>query len=276
MYYDYDDTEYKGIKEVKDLFDLSIDGDYYKPIITNGAFNNHYIQYGSKGNKGKILTPSEYLDMIRPYLSDIINDHKTQGEWIIHSGNTITEHKPQGEWKIHLTLAINFISSKDSDETRTMHTKSNNVEIMTGSETDEIIKELKRYQEGLEESMRGSEFIFDSVDALYYVLNKISLSRAGSYIDSPKWLKNKKATINLKNNDGKCFQYALTVVLNHEQIKNDPERIPKIKHFIDRYNWKEIDFPSRRKDWKRFESNNKSISPNIFYVPHNAKEIRHA
>ena len=59
---------------------MSIDEDSYKPIITNGAFNNNYIPYESTGNKDKILTPSEYLDMIRPYLSDIINDHKTQGE----------------------------------------------------------------------------------------------------------------------------------------------------------------------------------------------------
>ena len=78
---------------------------------------------------------------------------------------------------------------------------------------------MQRYQEELEESMRGSEFIFDSVDALYYDLNEISLSRGGSYIDSPKWIENKKATINPKNNDDKCFQYALTVALNHEQIK---------------------------------------------------------
>ena len=83
---------------------------------------------------------------------------------------------------------------------------------------------LQRYQEGLEESMKGSEFIFDNTDALYYSLNKISLSRGGSCIDSPKWLKNKKATIYAKNNDEKCFQYALTVTLNHEQTKNNPER----------------------------------------------------
>ena len=118
MYYDCDDTEYKGIRDVKDLFDLSNGEDSYKSIITSSAFNNNYIQYESKGNKDKILTPSEYLDMIRPYLSNIMNDHKTQGEWKIHSGNTITEHKTQGEWKIHLTMAINLISSKDSDETR--------------------------------------------------------------------------------------------------------------------------------------------------------------
>ena len=93
-------------------------------------------------------------------------------------------------------MAINFISSKDSDETRTMHTKSNNVEIMMGSETDEIIIELfksflQRYQEEVDLlKRRGSEFIFDSVGAFYYDLNKITLSRGGSYINSPKWLKN--------------------------------------------------------------------------------------
>ena len=241
-HYYYDEVEYKGIRNMKDLFDLSIDEDYYKPIITKGAFNNKYIQYGSKGDKGKNLSIKQYLNMIKPYLSDIINDHKTQGKWGIHSGNKIIQHKTQSEWKIELTMAINFISSKNSDEARTMNAKSNNVEIMMGSETDEIIEEffksfLQKYQEGLEKSMTGSEFIFDSVDSLYYNLNKINLSRGGSYIDSPRWLKNKKATINPKNNDDTCFHYALTVALNYEQFKNHPEKVSKIKPFIGQYNW---------------------------------------
>ena len=140
---------------------------------------------------------------------------------------------------------------------------------MVGSETNEIINYLfefflQKYQEGLEESMRGSEGVYDSIALLYYNLNKVSLSTGGSYIDSPKWLKNKKATINPQNKkDDKCFQDALTVALNHEQIKNNPERISKIKPFIDQYNWNEIDFPSTGKDWKKFESNNKSIALNI-------------
>ena len=111
---------------------------------------------------------------------------------------------------------------------------------------------------------------------MYYNLNKVSLSRGGSYIDSHKWLKNKKATINPKNKDDKCFQYALTAALNYEQIKNHPERISKIEPLIDQYSWKEIDFPAHGKDWKKFESSNKSIAPNILYVPHNTEEIRHA
>ena len=73
--------------------------------------------------------------------------------------------------------------------------------------------------------MRGSEFVYDSVDALYYNLNKVSLNRGGSYIDTRKWLKNKKATINTKSNDDKGFQYALTVALNYQKIKTNPERI---------------------------------------------------
>ena len=89
-------------------------------------------------------------------------------------------------------MEINFISSTpDSDETHTMRTKSDSLEIMTGSETDEIIEELFKfllqiYQEGLEESMRGSEIVFDSVNALFYDFNKMCLSRGKSYIDSPK------------------------------------------------------------------------------------------
>ena len=80
-YYDYDDAKYRGIRDIKDLFDFSISEDYYKPIIVNSAFNNNYIQYESKGNK--ILTIEEYLSMIESYLVDMINDHKNQGEWKI-------------------------------------------------------------------------------------------------------------------------------------------------------------------------------------------------
>ena len=74
-------------------------------------------------------------------------------------------------------MSINFISFKDSDETRNIHTKNNNIEIMVGRETDDIIEGLlksllQRYQKELEESMRGSEFITDSVNLLHKHLQK--------------------------------------------------------------------------------------------------------
>ena len=120
--------------------------------------------------------------------------------------------------------------------------------------------------------MRESDFEFDGVSFLYYDFNKISINRGGSYTDSPKWLKDKKSIINPKNNDHKCFQYAVTLALNLEKIKKDSQRISKSKPFIEQYNWKDIDFPSTSKDWKKFESSNE-IALNILYVPHNAKKI---
>ena len=168
-------------------------------------------------------------------------------------------------------MKINFISFLDTTEIRTTDSKSNNVEILVGSETDDIINEpfkscLQRYQEKLEEKMRGSEFVFESVDLLYYGLHKTRLRKGKSYIKSPEWLENKKATINPQNDDDNCFQYAITVVLNHQNIKNHPERISNIEPFSNQYNWKDIDFLSHQQK----KSLNKTIRQLllIYYMYH--------
>ena len=158
-----------------------------------------------------------------------------------------------------------------------MYARSDNVEIMFGDENDDIIEQLfesllQKYEENLHNKMRGSDFEFDAVNFLYYDFNKTSINRGGSYIDSPKWLKDKKSTINPKNNDDKCFQYAVTLALNLNNIDNHPERVSKIKPFIEKYNWEDIDIPSTGKDWKKFESNNE-VAINILYMPYNTKKI---
>ena len=140
-YYDDDDFEFRGIENVQDLFKILI----YKPTLVKSGYNNNYIQHESKGDN--ILTVEEDLALIEPCLRELVNYYKNKGEW-----------------KIQLTAQINFISLKpDSDETCVMHTKSDNKEFMNGSDTDEIIKELftsllQRYQENLQEKMRGSDF----------------------------------------------------------------------------------------------------------------------
>ena len=188
--------------------------------------------------------------MIIPYLRTIINDDKAPVRLKAHSRDKVIDYETQfGEWKIQLAMQINFISSKDSEETRTMHAKSDKIEIMMRSETDDIINELfeshlQRYQRGLEESMRGSKFDFKSVDLLYYGLHKTSLKIGGSHIKSARWLRNKRATINIKNNDDNCFQYAISVALEYNKIENQPEITSNIKPFINQYTWKEMDFPS--------------------------------
>ena len=113
-----------------------------------------------------------YLYIIRRYLGDTINNHKSQDGW-----------------RTHLSMVANFISSKDSNGIRTIYTESDNIEIILGSETDKIIQKrfesyMRSYQEGLEVKMEGSDFVFDSADLLHYKMNKISLNRAESYLDS--------------------------------------------------------------------------------------------
>ena len=211
-------------------------------------------------DKDKILTLKEYLALIEKYLRKLINYYKNKGKW-----------------KVQLIAEISFISLKPgSDETRIMPTRSDNEEFTNGSDTDEIIEGLfesflQKYEENLQEKKKESDFEFDGVNFLYYDFNKISINRGGSYIDSQKWLKYKKSTINPKNNDHKCFQYSVTLALNLDKINNNPERISKIKPFIEQYNWKEIDFPSTSTDWKKFELNNE-IALDILYVPHNTKK----
>ena len=168
-----------------------------------------------------------------------------------------------------MSAEINFISLKpESDETRVMYTRSDNEEFMTDDDTNEIIKLLfesflQRFEENLQNKMRGSEFEFDGINFFYYNFNKTSIYRGGK----------KKSTINLKNNDDKCFQYAVTLALSLDNTNKHPQRISKIKPFIDQYNWKDIDFPPTNKDWRKLELYN-DIALNILYIPHNTKKIQ--
>ena len=84
----------------------------------------------------------------------------------------------------------------------------------------------------------------------------------------------KYPSIKWKRHDN-CFQYAITVALSHQNIGRNLQRILEIKSFFNQYNWKEIHFPSHEKDWKKFEQNNKTITLNILFIPHNTEEIRH-
>ena len=191
----------------------------------------------------------------------------------------IDNHKAHKEWKIQLIMRIIFVFSLDVNEIHAMHTKSDNIEIMNATETNDAINELfnsffRRYQEGLKTKMKGSSYIFVRVDLLEDSLHKVSLNRGSLYISSPEWLKNKRATINPKNSrDNECFKYAIIAALHNQEIGRNPQRISKLKPFTDNYNWKDIEFPPHSKDWRKFEQNN-AITLNILHVPCNIKQIR--
>ena len=108
---------------------------------------------------------NQYLTNIREHLRKLMNDKRKKGEW-----------------KIQLIMKINFISSQNFIDTRDMHSKSDNVEIIMGNDTNEILKNLfnsllQRYQKGLEESIRGSDFVFDYTESLNNIFHKIDLKR---------------------------------------------------------------------------------------------------
>ena len=148
------------------------------------------MQWGYK----KKLSVKQYLNKIIPYLYDLINDHRIA----------------RRVWKIQINMHVNFISSRDTGETRIYYIWSDNVSIIQGENTNDIIKELFEsflhdYQEKLK-TIKGSDFVFESVDLIDYKLNRVRLKRGGSYIKSLKRLENKKAVINPKNeNDDECL-----------------------------------------------------------------------
>ena len=126
-------------------------------------------------------------------------------------------------WKIQLAIVNDFISSKDNDEERVMHSKSDNIEIMIYDEADEVTKELfnslENKHQNNSESMKGSAFVVNYIYSLYYKCHKINPSCGGSCKDSPDWTKNEKEKINsINEKDNNFSQYALIVVLSYGEI----------------------------------------------------------
>ena len=137
-------------------------------------------------------------------------------------------------------------NSKVVEEESVMHSKSDNIEFMPDDNAIEVDESLlSRYQIGLETSIKESDFIFDSVQLLYYKCHKINFKRSGSF---------------------SCFQYGTTMALNFEEIKKDPQIVSNIKPVINDYNLEGISHPSKIEDWKRFEKNNLTIALNILYI----------
>ena len=191
------------------------------------------------------------------YLYDLINDHRIA----------------RRVWKIQINMHINSISSKDTGEIRTIYTWSNNASIMRGRDTNDVIKELfesfLRDYQGKLETIKGSNFVFESVYLIDYKLHRVCLKRGGSYIKSPEWLENKKAIINPKNeNDDECFRWSTICTLNYNEImKKEFENIFRnIKH-------EDKDFSSQKRNWENFEQNNESITLNVLFSSQNSEEI---
>ena len=170
-------------------------------------------------------------------------------------------------------MHVNFISSRDTGETRISYVWSDDVSIIQGENTNATIREifssfLHNYQKELK-TITGSDFVFESVDPMDYKLHRVHLNRGGSYIKSPKWLENKKAVINPKNeNDVECLGWSIIYALNYNEImKKEFENIfKKIKH-------EDKNFSSHKRDWEYFEQNNESVALKVLFSSKDSGEI---
>ena len=279
--YDFaNDGKYRKIGSVRTLF-KEFDRDYYKPKRTDDGFarrRNNYIKYNSKGDRYENLSTEEYLKTIRPYLRDLINDHKPTRESNIEENEEDEENDSDAdlaESKIQQIMQNSCISTRNFEETRTIYSASKPVEIFMGSDTEDVIDTLfntilQRFQQAQETSNdKGSEFIPESVELLYYYFQKINIRRAESYIMSPDWWVNKGATINPTNEkDNKSFQWFIISGLNHNKIKvKDLKKIRKLKRI-------DTDFPIYREDWENFEQNNTSVALNLLFGSYDSEEIK--
>ena len=228
----YDDINYTGIRNIEHLF-ISTD-DYYEPVLVESSFDGYYEYYEIRGDKDKKLSARQYLYMISPELTKLINKRKNNNS---------------NQQKVQLSMGINFMNINDKEKSHTFQRE------------EQILR-------------AGSGYIFDNVDILGIHFHNIRLRRDRSYIKYPDWISSKKATINPKNTkDNKCFQYAITVALNHQEIGSHPERISKIRPHINKYNWEDKNFPAGLDEYKKFEKNDGDIGLNILYAPLNEKEI---
>ena len=122
--YDHDDLNYFGIKELENLFGDTDNDDYYKPVLIKSSFKNTYKYYENRGDKDKKLSVKQYLYMIMPNLSDLINEQKNNRDGT-------------NEWKIQLNMGVNFISSNDTGEIQTF------MRIVIMKRLDQVMKQLK-------------------------------------------------------------------------------------------------------------------------------------
>ena len=162
----------------------------------------------------------------------------------------------------------------------TFYVKSKNIAVEPSNNTDDVIKELIKsflYHEQLLVCREGSNCVFDSVEMLGIHFHTIDLVKGSSHIESPRWAKNKGATINPENTkDNYCFKYAVTIALNHQELGNDPQRISKrLISLTSKHNWNGLDFPvGYMDDLSKFERKNKDIALNILSVPYNKKKVQ--
>ena len=259
MISDYRDENYANIDDIEYIFG-DIDN-YYAPMLTSSLFNKGYQRYHFRGDKMRNMSVMSYFDKIKPYLRVLIYENKAY------------------EQKIQIDIGFNMVHI--SDNRRITHSsRSDNVICMPSSNANKILEQLlsslyEKFNDDLQLSRESSSFVYESVEECNIHFHKKDLRRVTSFIDTPEWLKHKKATINPQNvNNVYCFMYAATIALYHSELGKNPGRISKkLDILVHCFNWHDITFPASYEDYTTFERLNSDVALNVLYVPFEEQNV---
>ena len=224
-------------------------------MLVRQSFKGTFSEYEMNGSIN-VLTFKEYLDKIYLPLKNKLEEIK----------------KPSMvEKKILLRSLVVFKKINNEFEIFIKYIDSSGIPLRYGDNVSEFIRKLYdsllvEYEKS-ESSLKGTNFVFNSVNLSYLQVVKTSLKRGGSYIETPEWIDKKKAIINPKNlNDNKCFAYSIIASALYDEIGRDHNRVSKLKTHMDYFHWNGINFPTQQKDWDLFEKNYRDIALTIFSV----------
>ena len=210
-------------------------------------------------------------------------------EWLLHKGATITPKNENDDeclrWSTISALNYNEIRKKEFEnifkkikyedkdfsshqidwENFEQNNESVALNVLFSSQDSEEITLIYKSEHNYKRENNALLLMINDNEKYHYFAVKSKLE-----LYSSKWLRSKKEAI---TNGDNCFQNAPNDSLDYQRIKKYPQKISKLKPYINQYNWKGINFPSHKKVWKKFEQNNKEIALNILFVPHNKKEI---
>ena len=183
-YYHDDNFEFRGIRNIQDLFKSSIDEDYYKPTLVKSSYNSNYAQYESKGDK--VLTVKEYLSLIEPYLADMINDYKSKGEW-----------------KIQLTAEINFNQRSIAYKSKHNLTREKQVILLMITDGEKLHYTAVKRLSGLLRGVAGNN------NGDFYCLNCFHAYRTKNELEKHKKIceNHDYCHVEMPNEDNKIIKY---------------------------------------------------------------------
>ena len=175
--------------------------------------------------------------------------------------------------KLNATVKISVVNIYDEMQDVIVRTRS--YTIINSDELQEALKNMRNDigTRFLDMALYQSGLMVVKVKEIHMMYNKYNPTRAGKYINLPKWISLKKACINIKNKDEKCFAYAIQCGYHKIYEKSHSENFYHYKKIEDCLNFDGVNFPANNNDIDRFEELNHNVSVNVFEVDEEQEQI---